>query len=237
MFHPHGPTFWELAQQALSSTQRGYDLLAPKFDYTPFRTPDWMLDAVAPYLEGNAQSDTALDLCCGTGAGIRILRPQARRVVGVDFSQGMLDQAQRQTSLFSGSAKLHFVRGNVLSLPFAGGFQQAVCFGALGHILPRDEEAFVEQIARALDPGGRFVTVTSTMPPIWSRRYLLSRSFNAAMHVRNWLVRPPFVMFYLTFLLPGVATLFEQHGFDVQVKDEPALRYPGLKVLVAVRRA
>ena len=39
MFHPQGPTFWELARQALSSTQRGYDLLAPKFDFTPFRTP------------------------------------------------------------------------------------------------------------------------------------------------------------------------------------------------------
>ena len=40
MYHPDGPTFWELARQALSSTTRGYDLLAPKFDVTPFRTPD-----------------------------------------------------------------------------------------------------------------------------------------------------------------------------------------------------
>ena len=41
MFHAKGPTFWELAVQALSSTEHGYDLLAPKFDYTPFRTPDF----------------------------------------------------------------------------------------------------------------------------------------------------------------------------------------------------
>jgi len=33
--------------QALSSVEGGYDLLAPKFDHTPFRTPDGMLDAVA----------------------------------------------------------------------------------------------------------------------------------------------------------------------------------------------
>ncbi|MGO9081297.1 MAG: hypothetical protein ACLQDY_20030, partial [Streptosporangiaceae bacterium] len=30
----------ELAMQALSSVEGGYDLLAPKFDHTPFRTPD-----------------------------------------------------------------------------------------------------------------------------------------------------------------------------------------------------
>lgn len=40
MFHPKGPSFVELAKQCLSSTERGYDLLAPKFDYTPFRTPE-----------------------------------------------------------------------------------------------------------------------------------------------------------------------------------------------------
>ena len=50
MFHAKGPTFWELAVQAMSSTERGYDLLAPKFDYTPFRTPQFLLDAVARQL-------------------------------------------------------------------------------------------------------------------------------------------------------------------------------------------
>ena len=46
MFHPQGPTFLELARQALSSTERGYDLLASKFDYTPFRTPNEIIEVV-----------------------------------------------------------------------------------------------------------------------------------------------------------------------------------------------
>ena len=50
MFHPQGPTFFELASQALSSTRQGYDLLAPKFDFTPFRTPDLILECVAPLI-------------------------------------------------------------------------------------------------------------------------------------------------------------------------------------------
>jgi hypothetical protein len=39
MFSPQGPSLRELAMQALSSVEGGYDLLAPKFDHTPFRTP------------------------------------------------------------------------------------------------------------------------------------------------------------------------------------------------------
>src|ERR1039458_8699563 len=47
MFSPEGPSVRELAMQALSSVEGGYDLLAPKFDRTPFRTPDGVLDATA----------------------------------------------------------------------------------------------------------------------------------------------------------------------------------------------
>ena len=43
-----GPTLLDLAQQAWSSTDHGYDLLAPRFDHTPFRTPD---DVVARALD------------------------------------------------------------------------------------------------------------------------------------------------------------------------------------------
>src|SRR5829696_9130822 len=97
MFHPRGPTFWELARQALSSTERGYDLLAPKFDYTPFRTPDVVLETCAACLGEPRSIDAALDLCCGTGAAMHVLRPLCRqRVVGIDMSQGMLDVARER---------------------------------------------------------------------------------------------------------------------------------------------
>src|SRR6516165_12073121 len=78
MFHPQGPTFWELAVQALSSTERGYDLLAPKFDYTPFRTPDAILTRVGEHLQTLGPFTTGLDLCCGTGAAMRMLQPLCR---------------------------------------------------------------------------------------------------------------------------------------------------------------
>jgi hypothetical protein len=45
MFHPEGPSFWELVVQALSATERGYELLAPKFEYTPL--PQHILTGVS----------------------------------------------------------------------------------------------------------------------------------------------------------------------------------------------
>jgi len=238
MFHPQGPTFWELAEQCLSSTEQGYDLLAPKFDYTPFRTPDEILDELARYLGPPRSIDAALDVCCGTGAAIRILKPLCReRVVGIDFSQGMLDEARRQFQDEPDQPRIEFVRGDVLEMQFREEFDLAVTVGSLGHILPKDEPRFVDRIAATLKPGGRFAFVTCHRPPWYSRQNLLSRGFNAAMHVRNALVRPPFVMFYLTFLLPQAKVLLERHGFEVVVHDEAfSGRLRVLKVVVATKR-
>ncbi|WP_327347772.1 class I SAM-dependent methyltransferase [Streptomyces europaeiscabiei] len=91
MFTPQGPSLRELAVQALSSVEHGYDLLAPKFDQTPFRTPDAILEAVEAALSSMGPFDHGLDLCCGTGAGMEVLRDVCREsITGVDISAGML---------------------------------------------------------------------------------------------------------------------------------------------------
>jgi SAM-dependent methyltransferase len=244
VFHSAGPTFWELAEQCLSSTERGYDLLAPKFDLTPFRTPDEILDGLARFLGPLDSIDAVLDVCCGTGAAIRILRPLCRqRVVGIDFSRGMLDIARQHypndsqgaTAGLHGSAgpAIEFIQADVLNMNLKEEFDLAITVGSLGHVLKKDEPRFVERIAAALKPGGRFAFVTTEMPPLWSARYLLSRGFNAAMHIRNTIKRPPFIMFYLTFLLPRARQLLEQHGFEVTVHHNAfSSRYRPLKVVV-----
>ena len=239
MFHPKGPSFLELMRQGLSSTARGYDLLAPKFDYTPFRTPDPILDGAIAPIGPPGSIGCALDLCCGTGAAMRTLRPLCRDlVVGIDFSAGMLDVAREQTDSAPGDARLEFVRGDVMSMPFDRAFDLAVCFGAFGHIPRMHEPAFVKQVASILRPGGRFVFATSYLPSRGSPARWLARGFNAAMHVRNWMITPPFVMYYLTFLLPDAARLLEDHGFDVEVRDDVWSEvWPGLSLVIAQRRS
>jgi hypothetical protein len=75
VFSPQGPSFRELAAQALSSVEGGYDLLSPKFDHTPFRTSDALLDATASVLRPLGPFGRGLDVCCGTGAGMPVLEP------------------------------------------------------------------------------------------------------------------------------------------------------------------
>ena len=76
MFSPQGPSLRELCIQALSSVEHGYDLLAPKFDQTPFRTPESILDATTHALSGLGPFNQGLDVCCGTGAGMRVTADQ-----------------------------------------------------------------------------------------------------------------------------------------------------------------
>lgn len=236
MFHPQGPSFWELARQALSSTERGYDLLAPKFDRTPFRTPEDLLAQVATLIAAEGPTRSALDVCCGTGAGMEMLRPLCKeRVVGVDISQGMIEVGRQKVAQAPGSATIEFLRVDALDLPFQKEFDVAVCFGAIGHILPADQPKFIEQIHQSLLPGGRLVLLTAHAPPWNSWRYWLSRSFNAAMHLRNWFVSPPFIMYYLTFLLPAAADLLTGQGFSVTILDD-VLQEPWQDLCLLVAR-
>ena len=212
MFHPEGPTFRELMHQALASTEQGYDLLAPKFDVTPFRTPEPVLDAMDTVI---GPVGDALDVCCGTGAELAHLRRLARgRTIGIDFSHGMLAEARRRLG-----AGVELVYGDALSLPFEHEVDVVTCVGALGHVDAPDEARFVAGIARALRPGGRFVFATSRRPPPTSPSLWLAHAFNAVMRVRNALHAPPFIMYYLTFLWPEVRPLLERHGFTVEAHE------------------
>jgi len=220
MYHKDGPTLLELAEQALSSTDRGYDLIAPKFDHTPFRTPDALLEKAAKVaLKKGGRTKRGLDLCCGTGAGVRWFRPLCtEKMVGLDRSQGMLDVARERLEDAPGDASIELLRGDALEAPFDNGeFGLITCFGAFGHILQEDEPRFVREVTRLLAPGGRFVFITSERPPAWRPELWIARGFNAAMRVRNKLIKPEFIMYYLTFLLPGARWLLQANGLEVEV--------------------
>ena len=222
MFRKGGPTFIELTRQAFSSTERGYDLIAPKFELTPFRTPDPIVRAIARSVAGSAEGGTArdrtravpaaLDVCCGTGAALGALAAERiDRIVGIDMSEGMLEVARRRVGR---DPRVELVRGDALDMPFDAEFDAAVSVGAFGHIEVKDEPRFLQSINRALKPGGRFVFATSELPPWTSPSRVIAETFNAVMRVRNALWKPPFIMYYLTFLWPEVRGRLLAAGFS-----------------------
>jgi ubiquinone/menaquinone biosynthesis C-methylase UbiE len=218
VFSPQGPSLRELARQALSSVERGYDLLAPKFDHTPFRTHDRILDATADALRPLGPFGPGLDVCCGTGAGMRVLQPLCHgRITGVDFSTGMLAQAR------SAHPDAEWVRADVRALPFAEAYDLAVSFGALGHFLPAERLALFAGVYRALRPGGLFAFPIGAPPPITSGWYWALLGFDLAMRVRNAVWRPPFVMYYRTCGPQAVIDDLTASGFTVTTVPLKAL--------------
>ncbi|GES32467.1 class I SAM-dependent methyltransferase [Streptomyces angustmyceticus] len=243
MFAPQGPTFRELAVQALSSVERGYDLLAPKFDHTPFRTPDAILAPVSRALRRLGPFDSGLDLCCGTGAGMDVLREVCReRVTGVDLSAGMLAEGRARAGVTAGAPSAAWVRADARALPFGPVFDLAVSFGAFGHFLPRERPGLFAQVYSVLRPGGRFAFPIGAPARPGSPGYWALLGFDAAMRVRNALWRPRFVMYYRTFRLTNVCTELTRTGFDVRLQDLPELGRrpdgsPRCRLVVATRPA
>ncbi len=243
MFAPQGPTVRELAVQALSSVERGYDLLAPKFDHTPFRTPEAVLTPVAQALRRLGPFDSGLDLCCGTGAGMDVLGQVCReRVTGIDLSAGMLAEGRAGERVTAGAPRTEWVRADARALPFGPVFDLAVSFGAFGHFLPRERPGLFAQVHSVLRPGGRFVFPIGAPPRPGSPGYWTLLAFDAAMRVRNALWRPSFVMYYRTFRLADVRAELMRTGFDVQLYALPELGRrpdgsPRCRLVVATRAA
>lgn len=93
--------------------------------------------------------DLVLDLACGTGDFAEICRKAGATAVGLDFSRGMLNAANRR---FPGLGI--FVQGDALRLPFAdGSFTAALSGFALRNFVAIPP--VLDELARVLKPGGR----------------------------------------------------------------------------------
>jgi malonyl-CoA O-methyltransferase len=103
----------------------------------------------------DARGQTALDLACGGGRYLKLLRERGvARVVGLDLSPQMLHRAKTLAA--------DLVRADLLALPFPPStFDLIVCGLAVGHVpaLPRA----VAEMSRALIPGG-FVVYSDFHP-------------------------------------------------------------------------
>ena len=102
--------------------------------------------------------DRVLDAACGTGdLAIAGLRAGAGKVTGLDFSERMLERARRK------DARIDWVRGDMLALPFADGTFDAATVG-FGVRNVADLEAGLRELRRVLKPGGGLAILEITTP-------------------------------------------------------------------------
>lgn len=120
---------------------------------------------------------SALDLCCGTGDLAFGLAHRGARVVGVDFTEGMLEIAQRRVraaaTKSSNRVVPEFVRADALRLPFAEGEFDIVTI-AYGLRNLADLAGGLREIRRVLKPGGRLLVLDFGKPnnALWRAVYL-----------------------------------------------------------------
>ena len=108
---------------------------------------------------------SVLDACCGTGD---LALELARRVgpmgevIGVDFSEGMLDRA-RAKSAEGGLENVEWMLGDALALPLPRN-RVAAATVAFGVRNLADYEQGFRELARVVRPGGRVVCLEITTP-------------------------------------------------------------------------
>jgi len=110
-----------------------------------------------------APGQRLLDVGCGTGEEVRLLAEvvgPTGRVVGLDFSQAMIDEARRRTIVGAPSRAplppVEFQVGDVLALPFAdGAFDGCRADRTLQHVA--DPDRALAEMVRVTRPGGRIV--------------------------------------------------------------------------------
>ncbi|MDE1654204.1 bifunctional demethylmenaquinone methyltransferase/2-methoxy-6-polyprenyl-1,4-benzoquinol methylase UbiE [Actinotignum schaalii] len=145
-----------------------------------------------------------LDLACGTGTSTEHFARVGARVVGADFSDGMLEVARLR------HPDLRFVQADACDLPFANNTFDAVTISyGLRNI--HDPQRALEEMARVTRPGGHVVIAEFSTPSC--------APFRALYHG------------YLRHVLPRVAALASSDGPAYAYLMESIIDWPDQRTL------
>ncbi|HZT89346.1 MAG TPA: methyltransferase domain-containing protein [Stellaceae bacterium] len=129
--------------------------------------------------------DTVLDIACGGGLVARAFAPHVRRVVGIDVTPAMLDQA-RQAAATQGLTNVEWRQADVATLPYAdGSFTIVATRFSFHHFL--DPAAVLREMVRVCASGGRIVVVDTCTAddPATSAAFNRLEKLRDPSHARN----------------------------------------------------
>ena len=154
-----GPVTHEAGTLEPDAVRSMFDRIAPAYDamnrvMTMGLDQRWRRLAVELLVQ---PGDRVLDACCGTGDLAVEAERQGGQVVGLDFSERMLERARRK------SQSVEWLRGDLLALPFENGSFDAATVG-FGVRNVADLELGLRELRRVLRPGGRLAILEITQP-------------------------------------------------------------------------
>jgi len=117
-----------------------------------------------------SQPKKVLDLCCGTGdlvINLAQLSGNDVELMGIDYSQPMLEIAARKAGLSARGEKISFIYGDAAKLPFPDEYFDCVGISfAFRNLTYRNPLAqrHIAEVLRVLHTGGRYVIVETSQP-------------------------------------------------------------------------
>lgn len=174
------------------------------------------------------QGHTALDVACGT-CDWTIALAQAvgkeGRVVGLDFSQNMLDVGAYKVTKAGVGNVVNLVNADAMKLPYE---DNSFDFATIGFALRNvpDIQTVLNEMARVVKPGGKVVSLEVSKPPFMPYRKLFYLYFYHVLPlIAKWTVNKYEQYAWLPQSLTHfpdsreLARMFQQAGLDpVQVK-------------------
>ena len=119
-------------------------------------SPWWSVHAARYLFAGAHVRGRTLDIACGTGYGLRFLRPHSDLVIGVELD---VEAARKANAEVSGDPGAYVVRADGCHLPFADGyFDTITSFETIEHL--HERRTFLSELKRVLAPRGLCIIST-----------------------------------------------------------------------------
>jgi demethylmenaquinone methyltransferase/2-methoxy-6-polyprenyl-1,4-benzoquinol methylase len=108
------------------------------------------------------EGETVVDLCTGTGSSALRMARAGVRIIGIDFSEGMLRRAKRKSEP---CPWIHWVQADARALPIrSGSVDRTTCAYAMYELPDVARRQLLGELNRILKPGGMFVMMEH-LPP------------------------------------------------------------------------
>ena len=187
-----------------------------------------MVDQVAP-----VAGQTVLDVASGTaGVALQLADRTSARIIGVDLTEQMLRQCQRNVAAAAASGRVRLVAGRAEQLPFPDRAFDALTFTYLLRYV-QDPQATLAELARVVKPGGKVASLEFLRPPSpfwrfwwWLYTRLVLPAGGLATGGREWFIVG-------RFLGPNISGHYRRYpvSWTIQAWRRAGFRDVGVKVM------